>query len=214
VITFFVDFDGTITKQDTCNAMAKEFSRGNWEALDEMWKERTISTEECARRTFKMFDADEEAVKHFLNDNIQLDDNFIPFLNLCRENGYNLYVVSDGYDFNINTIFDKYDIKNVPFYSNSLIIKGKCFDINCPYTSASCKLCGVCKTEIIRKLKPESGISVYIGDGHSDRCPAEKCDITFAKNELLQYCRENHIPAKPFTDFRDIIDWVNSVNLK
>ncbi|NLC63413.1 MAG: hypothetical protein GX759_05005 [Thermoanaerobacterales bacterium] len=77
-----------------------------------------------------MFDADEEAVKHFLNDNIQLDDNFIPFLNLCRENGYNLYVVSDGYDFNINTIFDKYDLKNVPFYSNSLILKGKCFDIN------------------------------------------------------------------------------------
>jgi 2-hydroxy-3-keto-5-methylthiopentenyl-1-phosphate phosphatase len=211
VITFFVDFDGTITKQDTCNSITKEFARGNWEALNDMWKDRKLSTEECARQTFKMFDADKESLKTFLYDNIQLDDYFIPFLNRCRKNGHNLYVLSDGYDFNINTVFQKYDIKDVPFFSNLLIIKGKSFDIDCPNSSLYCKWCGVCKTEILQKLKPKSGISVYIGDGYSDRCPAEKCDIIFAKNHLLDYCEKNHIHARPFKDFQDIIDWVNSL---
>jgi 2-hydroxy-3-keto-5-methylthiopentenyl-1-phosphate phosphatase len=211
LVTFFIDFDGTITKQDTCNAVTKQFALGDWEALNEMWKERKLSTEECARQTFRMFDSDEESVKTFLYDNIELDDYFIPFLNRCRKNGHDLYVLSDGYDFNINTVFRKYGIRNIPYFSNMLIIKGRSFDIDCPHSSSLCKWCGVCKTEILQKLRSKHGTAVYIGDGYSDRCPAEKCDVIFAKDHLLDYCKKNHIPARPFTNFQDILFWLDSL---
>ncbi|WP_422444954.1 MtnX-like HAD-IB family phosphatase [Thermoanaerobacterium sp. DL9XJH110] len=212
VVTFFVDFDGTITKQDTCDAMAKAFARGDWESIDLLWKERRLSTEDCARETFKLFDADGEKLKKFLQDNIEIDDYFIPFLKLCGKKGYMVYVLSDGYDFNIDTVFKKYGITDIPYYSNRLIIDGSLFDIECTHRSVSCPQCGTCKTEIMEKLKPENGLAVYIGDGYSDICPAKKADVVFAKESLLSYCRKNSIPARSFKDFEDIINWVSALS--
>ncbi|RKL62991.1 phosphoserine phosphatase [Thermoanaerobacteraceae bacterium SP2] len=209
-LVFFVDFDGTITKEDTCDAMVKAFAKGDWESLDKRWQQGELSTEECARETFKMFDADENYLKRFLQENMEIDNHFISFVNLCREKGYGLYILSDGYDFNIKVVLKKYSLTDIPFYANELVIDGRNFDIRCPYSSKSCSRCGVCKTEIMQKLKSEGSLAVYIGDGYSDICPAQSADKVFAKRKLLEYCKKNKLPAMEFNDFSDIINWIDS----
>ncbi|MCR4429708.1 MAG: MtnX-like HAD-IB family phosphatase [Tepidanaerobacteraceae bacterium] len=204
-LAFFVDFDGTITKEDTCEAMVKAFAKGDWKSLDKKWQEGKLSTEECARQTFEMFDADEESVKNFLRENMEIDDYFVQFANLCRQSGHSLYILSDGYDFNIRVVFEKFGITNIPYFANELVISGRSFDIRCPYHSKSCSQCGVCKTDLMLKLKPEGALAVYIGDGYSDICPAKSADVVFAKGTLLMLCRKNKIPAREFRDFSDII---------
>lgn len=208
-LAFFVDFDGTITKEDTCEAMVKAFTKGDWESLDKKWQQGELSTEECARQTFKMFDADKISVKKFLQENMEIDDYFIPFVDLCRQRGHCLYILSDGYDFNIKVVLEKYGLTGITYYANELVITGRTFDIRCPYGSKSCPRCGVCKAGIMQRLKPGDSLAVYIGDGYSDICPAKSADVVFARKTLLAYCRENGIPAKEFRDFSDVISFAN-----
>lgn len=209
-LAFFVDFDGTITKEDTCFAMVKAFAKGDWESLDKRWQKGELSTQECARETFKIFDADEKSLKRFLVDNMEIDDYFIPFANVCREKGYGLYILSDGYDFNIKVVLEKYGLNDIPYYANELVIDGRNFDIRCPFSSKTCSWCGTCKTELMEKLNVKGSRTVYIGEGLTDICPAKSADIVFAKKALLAYCKKNRLPAMEFHDFSAIINWINS----
>jgi 2-hydroxy-3-keto-5-methylthiopentenyl-1-phosphate phosphatase len=45
---------------------------------------------------------------------------------------------------------------------------------------------------------------VYIGNGFSDRCPAEYADMLLAKGDLLNHCRREKIECIPFGNFRDV----------
>lgn len=208
-LVFFTDFDGTITEQDTCMAMAEAFARGNWQELELQWQKGELTTEECARETLKLFDAGEEELRKLLTDHVTIDSHFIPFAQFCRQKGHEIYVLSDGYDYNIETVFDKYGIKDIPYFANRLIIKGRKFDIECIHSSRECPRCGTCKAELMEKLKPEGALAVYIGDGYSDLCAAKKADVIFAKGVLLSHlCREG-IPAMAFDDFSDILKWLN-----
>jgi 2-hydroxy-3-keto-5-methylthiopentenyl-1-phosphate phosphatase len=57
-IVLFVDFDGTITKEDTCAAMVEAFAGDGWREINDRWERKEISTEQCANMTFNLFQAD------------------------------------------------------------------------------------------------------------------------------------------------------------
>ena len=118
--------------------MVKAFARGGWEELSRLWKDKKLSTAACASMTFKLFDATFEDVVDLL-DTLEIDEYFSEFLSVCRYKGYEVYVLSDGYDFNISTILDRYGI-DIVYYSNRLIYdRDKGFDIECPYQNKSCE---------------------------------------------------------------------------
>lgn len=201
---FFVDFDGTITKKDTCYAMVETFAKDGWEEISRLWEDKKLSTEDCANRIFELFQASLEDVGNLM-DKMEIDGYFKEFLELCRHKGHEVYILSDGYDFNIKTVLEKHNIE-VKYYSNKLLYDtDKGFSIECPYHNPSCGNCGTCKTSLIKALKGDSGQVVYIGDGYSDMCPAAIADVVFAKDFLYKYCREKGINAIFFSDFKDII---------
>jgi 2-hydroxy-3-keto-5-methylthiopentenyl-1-phosphate phosphatase len=200
-----VDFDGTITKEDTCYAMVKAFAKDGWQDIEKDWEEGKITTEECALETFKLMDMDEKKLKTLL-DNIEIDSYFKDFIDFCNDRGYKIIIVSDGYDFNIKTILKKYDI-NIDYYSNKLdFCDGKI--VASFNTSPDCDKCGSCKLEVLKKYKRESSEIIFIGDGYSDICVSRYADKLFAKDVLKKYCEENNISYIPFENFRDIIDYL------
>ncbi|WHH57815.1 MtnX-like HAD-IB family phosphatase [Petroclostridium sp. X23] len=201
----FIDFDGTITKKDTCAAMIEEFAKDGWQEINRLWENKELSTEECANATFKLFDAAPQDIINLMHT-IEIDEYFTAFLSLCKAKGYEVYVLSDGYDLNIETIFKRYDIR-LKYYSNKLLYNvDHGFSIECPHKNASCGKCGNCKTTWINNLKSEGDEVIYIGDGYSDMCPAGIADLVFAKGVLSQYCIEKGIHTKCFENFKDIIE--------
>lgn len=203
--TFFVDFDGTITKNDTCEAMVKAFARDGWQEINRLWEEKKLSTEDCANMTFKLFDADVDDVLKLANT-IEIDDYFLEFISVCYSRDYKIYILSDGYDLLIKTILERYNI-NIPYYANKLVYE-EGFRIECPYHNKSCSSCGVCKTGLMQKLKEEGNETIYIGDGYSDTCPSMNADIVFAKGSLYRYCMDKRIDAEHYNNFKDIISLV------
>ena len=199
----FVDFDGTITKTDTCNAMVEAFAKGAWKEIARLWEEKKLTTVECANRLFELFDAELDDVGRLM-DTIEIDEYFKEFLSLCRSSGYKVYILSDGYDYNIRRILGRYDIE-LPFYSNTLLYDGG-FKIQAPHHNIDCGNCGTCKSNLMARLRENGDEAVYIGDGYSDTCAAVKADIIFAKGSLYKFCTENKVPSIHFESFKDIIE--------
>ncbi len=204
---FFVDFDGTITKNDVCETMVKRFASEGWYEINLLWEQRKISTEECANRTFELFQANLGDLNTLL-DTVVIDDYFKDFVRYCRLNGYPIYILSDGYDYIIDYILKKENL-DIKYYANGLIYNDG-FTISCPHHNADCGLCGTCKRTLLAKLSPKGYQSYYIGDGVSDLCPANKSDIVFAKGRLLEYCQQKNIDVYPFNDFGDILTCINN----
>lgn len=203
--TIFIDFDGTITRTDTCAAMVEAFAADGWEEINRLWEEKKISTEECANLTFQLFKATPEEIGSLMLS-MEVDEFFGEFLSHCREKGYKAFILSDGYDLNIRTILQKHGL-DIEFYCNELLYdRDSGFSIRCPYSNPSCGNCGTCKRTLMDRLKTEGSQAVYIGDGHSDMCPAAAADIVFAKGVLYRYCVEQSIAAIPFDNFSDILN--------
>ncbi|MGI6226535.1 MAG: MtnX-like HAD-IB family phosphatase [Peptococcales bacterium] len=203
----FVDFDGTITKVDTCQKMVEAFAREGWIELNKLWEEKKLSTRECANRTFQLFDANLEELEKLI-ETIEIDTYFPEFASMCQTWGYPIYILSDGYDLIIEKVLKKYNI-NIPYYANKLLYDGQ-FSIECPHHNPDCGICGTCKSTLMEKLRKNARQTVYIGDGYSDTCPASKADIVFAKGTLYKYCQEKGIKATHFDNFGDILRLVAS----
>ncbi len=199
----FVDFDGTITKEDTCDAMVRVFASEGWEEIGRLWEEKKLTTAECANRLFELLNADLEDIGRLM-DAMEIDEHFKAFLAMCEDKCYKVFILSDGYDFNIERILRRYDIQ-VPFYANKLLYDVG-FRIQCPYQNADCGRCGTCKTNLISSLTETGDEVIYIGDGFSDNCAATHADLVFAKGSLYRFCQNNHVPAIKFEDFGDILE--------
>ncbi len=212
----FVDFDGTITKEDIGEEMFLRF--GDAQKAKEIvndWIDYKINAKQSWQmlcNTIKNFNL-EEFDKFLMNSSI--DESFKNFLNYCRENNYEIRILSDGLDYYIKKILDKEKLSNIEVYSNKLT-----FDINgnlipvFPYTDEECNRCANCKRNHILNFSSDEDFSIYIGDGYSDVCPAQYCDFIFAKRSLLKYCEINRITYFPFSDFNDVINRLEELKLK
>ena len=205
-----VDFDGTITKQDTCVAVANKFCTGGWKEIDEQWARGELTTQTCSEKLFELMDFDESRLRSFL-ETIEIDDYFYEFIKFCKERNYDIYIVSDGFDFNINTVLGKYGINDLKIYSNvSFFDNEGRYNVRFPHEYQDCKKCGTCKMQIYNKLKENTDEIIYIGDGYSDKCVAKSADILFAKSYLAQYCDEKGIEYIPYDSFKDVMDYLRN----
>ncbi|MBO8168659.1 MAG: MtnX-like HAD-IB family phosphatase [Thermoanaerobacteraceae bacterium] len=206
---FFIDFDGTITRNDVCETLVTTFAGDGWQEINRRWEQKELSTVECARQTFKLFTtSDPQEIRKIL-DNIQLDASFKDFVSYCKSHGFPIYILSDGYDFYIDYLLEKEGIE-LPYYANKLIFSPE-MDIEAPYQSADCDLCGVCKTKLMQQLQKAGQVSVYIGDGYSDFCPAKHADYVFAKKTLYRHCTATGREVFQFATFSDVLQEVKNL---
>lgn len=198
---FFIDFDGTISREDVCALMVQTFAREGWEEFNRLWEEKFLSTEECARGTLELIDATPEALNAFFAQ-MEIDPGFPSFVQWAKHHGHPLYILSDGYDNYIQNILTRKNL-NLPYYANHLEYD-RGWKIRCYHQDLECQQCGVCKTRLIEELIKPGYITVYIGDGYSDLCPAARCDLVLAKNELARLCQAEGIPYYAYENFFDV----------
>lgn len=199
------DFDGTITQKDGLYTFVQDYAKGDWEKIEQDWTEGKISSKECLIEEFKLIpDLSEELISKFAKT-IDVDEHFKDFYLNLSEKGIDFCVVSDGIDYFINKILKQHGLENLEIISNHGTFRGEFFELTFPNDSSECKNnAGTCKCKIISDLKQEYKKVIYIGDGVSDFCVADKADILFAKSRLLNYCKENNIKHIPFETFEDI----------
>jgi len=201
-----MDFDGTISQQDVGEAIFRTFAEEEKvnKIIVDLLNDR-ISSRDC---WIKLCDVVREINKTELDkfiDKFPLDETFISFINYCADEQDDIYVLSDGFDYYINRIFEKNGIEGLTVYSNHLeIVDGKMIP-SFPYYDDSSFSSANCKRNHIIHHSSDTDFTVFIGDGNSDKNSVEYCDFIFAKSDLLRYCEMERITFYPFNNFNDVI---------
>jgi 2,3-diketo-5-methylthio-1-phosphopentane phosphatase len=144
----------------------------------------------------------EEELRQFFST-MSIEESFLHFASWAKARSYPVYILSDGYENYIKLLLERSHL-DIPYYANRLYYD-QGWKISCPYPGADCSRCGVCKRDLIQKLALPQYVLIYVGDGYSDVCPAEHCDLVFAKSNLAAYRRKNQLPYCPFVSFDDIL---------
>lgn len=200
-LVIFLDFDGTVAHCDVGYQMVKRFAGQGWEGINRMWEEGLLSTAQCAQRTLDIMRVSPVELEEFFQEQ-ELDPGFPSFLDWMKMRQASFCIVSDGYDNYIEPILKKYGIA-IPYYANHLDYDNR-WIFNSIHSNPDCEKCGTCKSKIVQDNSPPGAVSIYIGDGYSDRCAAGRCDIVLAKDALARHCREQDIAFHHFKDFYEV----------
>jgi 2,3-diketo-5-methylthio-1-phosphopentane phosphatase len=215
-IKVFVDFDGTITLEDVGEAIFKKFGETEKvKRIIENLLSDKISSRQCWDELCDSVDTINKAELDEFIDLLEVDPTFIPFVKFCSENKIDMVVLSDGFDYYIDRLFNKAGLAGLKYYSNRLFVDEKgmlkaeypYFDVDSP-TSANCK-----KNHIINNSSDDE-YTVYIGDGNSDKDAAQYCDFIFAKDGLARFCSIERISFYPFKNFTEVQNKLTELMLK
>ncbi len=200
------DFDGTISIRDLGYDLLNRFSSGDWEAIDQDFREGKIGSREAYTRIAKLLKGSENEVLSFIRKRSDIDPHFSSFCQYCQERDIDVKIVSDGLDLYIRTILEMHHLSEIPFYANcGLFLKGKKMGVSFPHSNAECGLCGTCKKRLVQIHRSAYGSILFIGNGLSDRCAAREADFVFAKDALYTYCIDQDITCHFFESFHDIL---------
>ena len=201
----FCDFDGTIAINDVGNELFNQFASPEWLTAVQEWKDGKISSKECLERECAVTTLSREDLKAFCDRN-PIDPTFRQFAEYCREKRYPIEILSDGMDTYIDGILARESLDWIPVRSNKMVfVDSTHIRPEFPYWEHTCGVCGNCKGYHLRNARDGESILIYIGDGLSDRCGVKEADITFAKDELIDFCRENGYNYIVYRNFRDVL---------
>ena len=199
------DFDGTISKKDAIYYFFKTYCLDGWQDVEQLWIDKKIDSKECLKREFELVpNLNQTLIDNYL-ETIEIDESFKDFYEFCNNNDTDIFIVSDGINYFIEKILDNHGIKGIKVFSNHAeFVKGK-YEFSYPNESRNCvNNLGTCKCNVLNNMKKLYEKTVYVGDGVSDYCVADKADILFAKTSLIDYCEQNGIKYIGYNTFEDI----------
>lgn len=202
----YVDFDGTITKQDVGANIFLKYGK-HPDVYDIEMDIRTHKTT-AYEGWMKLFAAAPGLTMDKIlqyAETFAIDETFKDLILFAQRHDYPLTILSDGFDNYINLILNREQLSGCTMYANTLHeMQGEVVPAF-PYGDEECTDCANCKRNHILESSPDDALTVYIGNGSSDTCPAQFCDYIFAKDDLLKYCEKNRIPYTPYKTFGDVL---------
>ena len=135
------DFDGTVTRTDVAEDILEAFAPSEWWAIEEEHRARKIGTRETMVRQFALVHATRSEILRFVDANVRVDETFPSFVAYCKTRGLPLEIVSEGLDFYLTHLLDKWRI-TVPVRTNRTAFEEGRVVISYPYADATCNLCG------------------------------------------------------------------------
>ena len=210
-LRLFVDFDGTITREDVGNIFFRTFGGPACDELVRRFRAGEISAAACFRGEAEAMGRVDPRALEVLIDARQVDASFGNLVSFCRARGVPLMIVSDGLDLYIRRILENNGWGGVPFLSNEAALVRPAEDgrseisVTFPHADAACDRCACCKRDFMLTVSAEEDIIAYVGEGFSDRCPVRYADIVFAKDALQTYCQNENISYYPYASFNDVI---------
>jgi 2-hydroxy-3-keto-5-methylthiopentenyl-1-phosphate phosphatase len=212
-VRVFVDFDGTISLEDTTDVILERFADPKWRAVEAEWLAGRIGSRECLARQIDLVRASREDLQSVI-DEVPIDPHFADMVQLCRGHGVPLTVVSDGLDWVVTKMLVRAGL-DVPVLANKLEWLGRNrWRLAFPHAADTCRAqAGHCKCQALSG-EPDK-IRILIGDGRSDFCAAETADLVVAKGALAEHCQATGLAYIVFGNFAGattlLADWIGGL---
>lgn len=200
----FFDFDNTITKFDILDDLIERFSvNRDWVKLEEDWKRGVIGSKQCLTEQLALVRITRKKLVSYLAK-VGIDPWFKKIVQLLECHRVKPIIMSDDFDFIIRTVLNNYGLKGIKVICNTLKFRGDRLQLIFPHTDTACGSCGHCKKKSLKRSRKRNIITIYIGDGRSDFCPAGLADAVFAKGSLLKRYKDTHKQCIEMKTLRDV----------
>lgn len=205
-IAILVDFDGTIARGDaTAAAMRAALAPG-----------RGLPWEEGSRLTWP--DMMRDAADRFPTDParllraaaaVPLEGTFSRLAARALGARIPMEVVSDGFGFYIPPALERLGAAWVPVASGDTRFGPARTRVDFPFGHPACPVCGTCKRGRVLAHQAAGRRVAFVGDGESDRYAAGYADVVFAKDGLVEICRDLGVPFVAWRTFDDVLAWLD-----
>jgi HAD superfamily phosphoserine phosphatase-like hydrolase len=196
----FLDFDGTMTREDVSVHLLERLGTGDWREAEADYLGGRIGSRECLERQWSCLPHDEAALREAAAE-VELDADTDRLVAGLQAAGATVTVVSDGYGFYAADVCDRLGValltNAVDWETGRLEFPNE--DRCCP-----CSTCGTCKQAPIKEARRQGFTTVLIGDGASDRKAALLADRVFAKGALAVWCEALDVPFTPFESLAEV----------
>jgi len=208
----FIDFDGTITTPDTLHYLLQRFAdKGRLLLIEEKVERGEMEEKEGLQLEFDLLHITREEALRAIDNEVTIDPYFPSFVKWCKEKGLELTIVSGGFLSFIRHFLRRYGLDHLPIKANRVSVEGRRWKIIPSPGRKDCYKCNNCKTYEVESARARGEVTIYIGDGITDRCPAAVADVVFAKAKLKEYCRKENLKFYEFSNFGDIMTTLTSL---
>ena len=198
------DFDGTITTVDTLKFLLDNFGASNWMDIEDKVKDGIMPEREALQAEFSTLNVSWDKAIEAILENIEIDPGFKSFINMVRRADLDFVILSGGVSEIIDPILMREDLDWIEVRANNVEVSGRNWKL-IPSNRPRIKLnCNHCKSYSLQEMKNMGIYTIFIGDGLTDRCPAESADLVFAKHELAEFCQLKGIEYIPYNNFAEI----------
>jgi 2-hydroxy-3-keto-5-methylthiopentenyl-1-phosphate phosphatase len=198
------DFDGTITIEDASFTILDAYVPDKWRSLFERYQQGKMTVGAFNSTVFSMVKADKQPLLKMIREKVSVRKGFKEFVEYCQGKNYRFVIVSNGLDFYIEDVLERYEVKDVEvhasntvFTEDGLLVRHRGPD-------------GQYLDEDVKAAFTDNYLNlgykvIYLGDGRSDVLPAGKSHHIFATGSMIKYCDSEKLSCTPFTDFHRVI---------
>jgi len=211
------DFDGTISVEDVGLAVITALGDPRAWDLEYQWRRGEIDSRQCLLGQWGLLNWPEDRLLAFF-DSLPLDEGFRELWELTLARNARLLILSDGLDLYLDRMLSRLGYAAcdgeavlstdfgscVPRFANHAEYRQGRLVLSFPYSSEACPDCANCKLLHLTRLRPHFRRVIYIGDGHSDRCPARHATTVFAKSHLAQILAAEGVPYREFENLSQV----------
>jgi len=203
----FTDFDGTISIKDVGEEIFRNFAEESKvnPVISDLLNDKITSRDCWLSLCSYASPINKTSLDEFIITQ-EIENTFPDFVRFCNHNDFELFILSDGFDYYINRILAKEGFQELKVFANSFIVSSSGTIIpGFPFYDEHFKSSANCKRNHILSNSGDDDYTVFIGNGNSDKDAAEFCDFIFAKNDLLKFCEKERITYFPFNNFADVV---------
>lgn len=199
------DFDGTITEEDVSFILLDTFAEGDWRRLFQEYRENKMTVGDFNTQAFSLVKVGKEELLEVARAGVRLREGFHNLVTYCRSHGFRFLIVSNGLDFYIESILEDVGLGNIEVYSAQTRFHPGGLDVQ--YIGPDGEPINSDFKAAYTRLFLKQGYQVVcVGNGPSDIFPAALSQHVFARDGLLESCREKKLKCQPFEDLNDVVE--------
>ena len=207
------DFDNTIAEFDVSFMLLDAFADGDWRQILQEYREHKIPVGVFSQRTFSMIKADEKTMLDYLftGNRVGIRPGFRELLDCCSRRGFEFVITSNGLKFYIDAILKHNGVTDIEVFAAHTEFNPDGLRITYTGPDGQPVLDNFKRLYVERHLNQGCRVA-YIGDGYSDIAPASLSDYVFARDDLLNHCRDKNLKCTPFNDLNDVVKGLERIS--
>lgn len=204
-----LDFDDTVTRNNLTRALFEAFAGPGWQDDEASYQQGALSVEQFNMAALERVEPDvtREEMEHFAAAAAQPRDGLLELVDWATWNGWQVAVVSNGFDLAIDPVLDGLGLTRLPRHAGRTT---KAYRWRARYLSPrGIEVHRGFKVSYAQAYRNAGDFVAYVGDGASDIDAARLARRVFARSTLLERLGDEGRAPYPFETFHDIIAVLN-----